>query len=109
MGLVGTLYLLFDKSILSSAKGGMENLKILDGLSRGIVGVQIGLIVLAMIVTRSSAISIQSKRGLPFGNQVIGWTVLSMQQQNLSSLKQVLKIVNSRIPCCAISPQPSTE
>lgn len=36
---------------------------------------QIGLIVLAIIVTRSSALSIQSKAGLPRGNQIVGWIV----------------------------------
>lgn len=30
-----------------------------------------------MIVTRSSALSIQSKMGLPRGNQIVGWIVLS--------------------------------
>ena len=82
MSLIGVLYLLLDRSILSSPKIGNQHPELLDGLSRGIVGAQIGLIVLAMIVTRSSVISIQSKRGLPFGNQVIGWTVLSMEQKN---------------------------
>ena len=31
---------------------------------------------LAMIVTRSSALSLQAKEGLPLGNQVVGWIVL---------------------------------
>ena len=77
MGLVGTLYLLFERSILSSTTSGAHSLHELNILSRGIIGVQIGLIMLAMVVTRSSALSIQSKRGLPLGNQVIGWVVLS--------------------------------
>jgi hypothetical protein len=37
---------------------------------------QIGLIVLAMLVTHSSATSLQAKLGLPRGNQVVGWVVL---------------------------------
>jgi len=80
MGLVGVLYLLLERSMLSAAKSGTQPPPTLNSMSRAIIGAQIGLIVLAMIVTRSSVISIQSKRGLPFGNQVIGWTVLSIQQ-----------------------------
>ena len=37
---------------------------------------QIGFIILAMIVTRSSALSLQAKLGLPRGNQLVGWAVL---------------------------------
>lgn len=77
MALVGVLYLLFEKSILSSTSNDDLTSRTLDSLSRGIVGIQVGLIMLAMIVTRSSVASLQAKRGLPFGNQVIGWIVLS--------------------------------
>ena len=44
--------------------------------SRLILGIQTGLILLAMLVTRSSIISLSSKRGLPLGNQVVGWLTL---------------------------------
>lgn len=37
---------------------------------------QIGLIILASLVTRSSALSLQAKLGLPRGNQAVGWLVL---------------------------------
>ena len=37
---------------------------------------QIGLIILSMLVTRSSALSLQAKQGLPRGNQIVGWLVL---------------------------------
>ena len=37
---------------------------------------QIGLIFLALITTRSSILSIQSRQGLPLGTQVTGWLVL---------------------------------
>lgn len=80
MASVGLLYLLFDKSILSkspSAEGELSSMQA-DGFSRNVVGAQIGLIVLAMIVTRSSVASLQAKRGLPLGNQIIGWLVLSI-------------------------------
>lgn len=77
MVLVGVLYLLFEKSVLSSPISGIQSLPKVESLSRLIIGVQTGLIVLAMVVTRSSVTSIQSKRGLPLGNQVVGWAVLS--------------------------------
>lgn len=80
MAFVGLLYLLFEKSILSassSARGEFTPPRA-DGLSRNILGIQIGLIMLAMIVTRSSVASLQAKRGLPLGNQIVGWLVLSM-------------------------------
>ncbi|KAL9584684.1 MAG: hypothetical protein Q9212_001967 [Teloschistes hypoglaucus] len=78
MAAVGLLYLLFEKSILSassSASGELSSPRA-DGLSKNILGAQIGLIMLAMIVTRSSVASLQAKRGLPLGNQVMGWLVL---------------------------------
>lgn len=72
----GVLYLLFDEHILSSSNNkGSKDLN-LSGWSRAILGVQIGLIVLAMIVTRSSIASLQAKKGLPAGNQALGWIVL---------------------------------
>lgn len=76
MVLVGVLYILFEKSILSSTVGGKQ--ASLDGHSGTLLGVQVGLIMLAMIVTRSSVASLQAKMGLPLGNQVVGWTILSM-------------------------------
>ena len=75
---VGLLYLLFEKSILASSSSGGLASPTADSLSRNILGVQVGQIVLAMIVTRSSINSIQAKRGLPVGNQVIGWILLGM-------------------------------
>ncbi|KAI9839189.1 MAG: Glycosyl phosphatidyl inositol anchor synthesis [Sarea resinae] len=75
---VGALYLLFEKNILfqsKAAKGALASPRA-DGLSRTILGVQVGLIALAMIVTKSSVTSLQAKQGLPFGTQVVGWLVL---------------------------------
>jgi len=77
MVLVGVLYIFFEQSILSS--GGKNSSPTLDGLSSSILGVQVGLIVLAMVVTRSSVASLQAKTGLPTGNQVVGWVVLSIE------------------------------
>lgn len=80
MASVGFLYLLFEKSILSASSKTTDELSShqADGLSRNILGAQIGLIMLAMVVTRSSVTSLQAKQGLPVGNQVAGWLVLSM-------------------------------
>ena len=83
MGTIGVLYLFFEKSILSPTTSSTKIVPMLDSLSRSIIGVQIGLIVLAMFVTKSSVTSIQSKQGLPLGNQVVGWTVLSILHSSL--------------------------
>ena len=77
MALVGVLYLLFEASLLASPARGGSTAITGDAFSRTILGTQIGLIVLAMIVTRSSIASIQAKKGLPVGNQLVGWFVLS--------------------------------
>ncbi|KAI9821171.1 MAG: Glycosyl phosphatidyl inositol anchor synthesis [Pycnora praestabilis] len=75
---LGVLYLLYEKSIMSQSKSAKQgSLSISnDSTSRAILGSQVGLIALAMVVTRSSAASLQAKRGLPLGNQVLGWLVL---------------------------------
>ena len=78
MALVGAVYLIFDKYILSSTGGNDENkTSSLEHSSKCIIGVQVGLILLAMVVTSSSASSLQAKQGLPLGNQVTGWMILS--------------------------------
>ncbi|KAI9879141.1 MAG: Glycosyl phosphatidyl inositol anchor synthesis [Pleopsidium flavum] len=76
MFLVGVLYLLFEQSIISrpNRKGQLAFTPV-NSFSRKVLGVQVGLILLAMIVTRSSVASLQAKDGLPFGNQVVGWLV----------------------------------
>ncbi|KAJ2971937.1 hypothetical protein NQ176_g7442 [Zarea fungicola] len=77
MVIIGLLYLLFEESVLSDFTKRSRNAKSLSNpLSRTLMGTQIGLTVLAMIVTRSSALSLAAKTGLPLGNQVVGWTVL---------------------------------
>ena len=70
---VGVFYLVFQKSILASKSSSTRDL-----LSEIILGAQIGLIMLAMFVTRSSIASLQAKQGLPLGNQVVGWLILGM-------------------------------
>lgn len=73
---VGVLYLVFEDSLLSTPGNRGKPSSRNNGLSRAILGLQIGLIVLATIVTRSSVASLQAKHGLPKGNQVMGWTIL---------------------------------
>jgi phosphatidylinositol glycan class N len=78
MLLTGILYIAFEKSVLvpaTSSQTGLAAPKV-DQVSRILTGVQIGLIALAMVVTRSSVISLQAKAGLPLGAQVTGWVVL---------------------------------
>ncbi|KAI1425280.1 GPI ethanolamine phosphate transferase 1 [Xylaria sp. FL1777] len=75
---VGILYLIFEDKLLAdfSASANPQSQRKQNGLSRALIGVQTGLIILAMIVTRSSALSLQAKQGLPRGNQIVGWLVL---------------------------------
>jgi phosphatidylinositol glycan class N len=75
---VGLAYILLEKSVLvqtAPEKDGLGANKA-DGLSRMIMGVQVGLVALAMVVTRSSVFSLQAKQGLPLGTQVVGWATL---------------------------------
>ncbi|SMR53146.1 unnamed protein product [Zymoseptoria tritici ST99CH_1E4] len=77
--MVGVLYIAFEKHLLvkTAPKGNDKAVGIADdGLSRALLGVQVGLVALAMIVTRSSVTSLQAKKGLPLGTQVVGWFTL---------------------------------
>ncbi|EEH04529.1 phosphoethanolamine transferase class N [Histoplasma capsulatum G186AR] len=73
MVLTGLLYLIFEESITPISK--TLSIAVSRG-SRRIMGMQIGMVLLAIIVTRSTAASLQAKEGLPFGNQVVAWSVL---------------------------------
>ncbi|KAK5699743.1 Glycosyl phosphatidyl inositol anchor synthesis [Elasticomyces elasticus] len=69
---VGVMYIATEKSLLSStsrSKSGLGAPKS-DGTSRMILGIQVGLVALAMLVTRSSVASLQAKQGLPLGTQL---------------------------------------
>ncbi|GAW10930.1 hypothetical protein ANO14919_002680 [Xylariales sp. No.14919] len=78
MAAVGVLYLVFEDKLLADFSGSTkpQPQQKPNGISRALIGVQTGLIILAMIVTRSSALSMQAKQGLPRGNQIVGWLVL---------------------------------
>ncbi|KAF2664007.1 PigN-domain-containing protein [Microthyrium microscopicum] len=69
MVLVGVLYLVLEDSILghSVSKG---------TLSRCVIGLQIGLVMLSMVSTYSAATSLQAKQGLPLGTQIVGWLTM---------------------------------
>ncbi|KAL9625737.1 MAG: hypothetical protein Q9160_000057 [Pyrenula sp. 1 TL-2023] len=72
----GVLYMIFEESITTrSGARRSENLKV-DNVSRLVMGLQIGLIPLAIILTRGSIASLQAKKGLPLGNQIVGWMAL---------------------------------
>ncbi|KAH8690876.1 putative GPI-anchor [Talaromyces proteolyticus] len=71
MFVAGILYLIFEETF---ARGTGHTISASG--ARTIMGAQIGMILLATIVTRSSALSLQAKAGLPLGNQVVGWAVL---------------------------------
>jgi phosphatidylinositol glycan class N len=79
MVMIGILYLVFEDFVLSDFSTATPKTKSKDhGTSRILTGLQVGWVLLAMVVTRSSALSLQAKNGLPPGNQVVGWLVLSM-------------------------------
>ncbi|KAK4210417.1 Phosphatidylinositolglycan class N-domain-containing protein [Rhypophila decipiens] len=77
MVLVGILYLVFEDFVLADFTWPPKSSSKTDNsLSRSLVGIQVGLTILSMLVTRSSALSLQAKQGLPRGNQVMGFVVL---------------------------------
>ncbi|KAK8042672.1 phosphatidylinositolglycan class N [Apiospora phragmitis] len=71
----GVCFLLFEDKLMadiSRSKGPSKS----NHISRALIGLQTGLVLLAMFVTRSSALSLQARAGLPRGNQVVGWLVM---------------------------------
>ncbi|RCI13749.1 hypothetical protein L249_8087 [Ophiocordyceps polyrhachis-furcata BCC 54312] len=75
---VGLLYLRHEDFVLSDFSHRRPKVasRGSDTARRTFTGVQIGLVLLAMLVTRSSALSLQAKQGLPRGNQALAWIVL---------------------------------
>ncbi|KAI9892494.1 MAG: Glycosyl phosphatidyl inositol anchor synthesis [Vezdaea aestivalis] len=74
---IGILYLGYERQILANSKtyraGG--TVSSVDGIARTVLGAQVGLIGLAIWVTRSSVQSLQAKNGLPLGTQTVAWLV----------------------------------
>ncbi|CAG8908549.1 unnamed protein product [Penicillium egyptiacum] len=77
MFLTGILYLLFEDAIIGRRDPESKDPNAIGRVgSRIIMGIQLGMVLLAVIVTRSSVLSLQARQGLPFGNIVVGWVVL---------------------------------
>ncbi|KAK0305577.1 Glycosyl phosphatidyl inositol anchor synthesis [Friedmanniomyces endolithicus] len=119
---VGVLYIALEKTLLvSNAPPGMNRDGLgamkADGISRGILGAQVGLVALAMLVTRSSVASLQAKQGLPLGTQMVGWLTLAAAALDpptstglpppTSSLSPTLE-PTLVTPVAIATPQPST-
>ncbi|KAK5138104.1 hypothetical protein LTR08_004798 [Meristemomyces frigidus] len=77
--IAGVLYLAMEKSLLAAVAPSQHSAGP-DGLSRTILGVQVGLVALAMLVTRSSVASLRAKQGLPLGTQWVGWFTLAISR-----------------------------
>ncbi|CAK7269396.1 Glycosyl phosphatidyl inositol anchor synthesis [Sporothrix epigloea] len=80
MVLIGVIYLLFENTILNdftavSTVQTAAAASARDPVTKALLGAQVGLIILSMLVTRSSALSLQAKLGLPRGNQIVGLLV----------------------------------
>lgn len=71
----GIAYLYFEHGINALSRPGTKDSES-NTMSRMLMGLQVGIILLTILVTRSSVASIQAKQGLPLGNQVVGWFVL---------------------------------
>jgi len=79
MLIVGALYLFFEDSIIKQLPS-RKRKEVEEGkplISRAVIGIQVGLVVLAILVTRSSVASLQAKQGLPLGTQLVGWLTMS--------------------------------
>ena len=72
---IGVFYLSYEEQLTSTNPKPASTPAAFEW-SRIIIGVQSGLILLAMVVTRSSIASLQARKGLPLGNQIVGWIVL---------------------------------
>ena len=72
----GLLYLLFEDTILANSSTTAHSIG--NCGSRMVLGLQVGVVLLSLIVTRSSVASLQAKQGVPLGNLVVGWFVLGM-------------------------------
>ncbi|RAH80314.1 PigN-domain-containing protein [Aspergillus japonicus CBS 114.51] len=70
----GVLYIIFEPTILQRASLG--NVVEIDRLGRLLLMFQVGLVPLAICMTRSAAASLQSREGLPRPTQILGWTIL---------------------------------
>lgn len=121
MATVGVLYLVFERNILKQSGFFVDSIRPANSLgSRTLIGaqvmfffmyiqnqankstLQIGLVILSVIVTRSSILSLQAKVGLPKGNQIVGWLVVGKCRYSLIR-QSMLTSSNSFIPHHAFS------
>lgn len=94
---IGALYLLFEKRILSEGSSASVDTESPTHLkSRIVLGIQVGchangqymytganmsqlgLVLLSIVVTKSSIAHVQGRQGLPLGVLVVGWGTLGM-------------------------------
>lgn len=81
---VGAFYLAFENRILSAGKSHTSAADAKNSLnSRLILSIQLGLVALSMIVTKSSIYYVQARQGLPLGVLVVGWATLGRSFQNV--------------------------
>ena len=71
----GAVYLFFEHEITSRSRSRKSSTPPAY-LSRIFMGLQLGVVLLTILVTRSSVMSMQARKGLPLGNQVVSWFVL---------------------------------
>ncbi|PYI30328.1 PigN-domain-containing protein [Aspergillus indologenus CBS 114.80] len=70
----GVLYIIFEPTIHRASPGTVVEI---DRLGRLLLMFQVGLVPLAIYMTRSAAASLQSREGLPRPTQILGWTILA--------------------------------
>ncbi|KAM0325545.1 hypothetical protein ACHAQA_007532 [Verticillium albo-atrum] len=78
MAAIGLAYLVLEDRILAAPPKKDQNTQAKAALpiARALTGVQVGLVLLSVVVTRSSSLSLQARQGLPLGNQIVGWIVM---------------------------------
>ncbi|KAL8399631.1 hypothetical protein RB594_000144 [Gaeumannomyces avenae] len=78
MVVIGVAYLVFENWVLSDFSSSKTTTVSHVGrpINRSLVGAQVGLVMLSMLITRSSVLSLQARQGLPLGNQMAGLFVL---------------------------------
>jgi phosphatidylinositol glycan class N len=76
---IGIAYIAFEDRIIEQLPETKEAEKASGKplITQTVFGAQVGLIVLAMIVTRSGIAAVATREGLPLGTQVAGWLTLS--------------------------------
>src|SRR5690348_721586 len=75
---VGALYLVFERNLVAGSKSESELASHeLSNKSRIVLGVQLGLVLLSMIVTKSSISYLQAREGIPYGVLTMGRATLA--------------------------------